>query len=1510
MPAPADRGNQPDTPEESARAPKNRRPWRLARRVLVAAIVIPIVAVIVIGRTPLADRLVLPALSKVTGLEIDASRVRLAPDLDVVIWDLEVRLPGVDGFPGQLLASERVEAELDIAGLITGRHPIETVELTRPRLRVSQSVADGSLPAAEALGARPQGSGGSIELPRIRLRGGVIELAEHDAPDGAPDKVIATVPIEGDAVPGPDETRLTLRGGVSTSGGTTRPVEIVGSLTEDGIVLTTSGFSPESFPSDRVPPSLRELYEDLDLRGRVEPRKLSISRDGSFDLELGLDGVAMSLPFTPQGRTLTDEATPLRLSDVTGELRVTEDGVAGSLVGRVDRLEYDVRFDWWGLTPESPFLARLQAQPFRLERDMNLFSFVPASVIEELAEFGPPQGEVEAEIWLRRGALPEGASRQATAGDQPPVVPDVPIDAEAPAEVIAATPDQIRLTGEMRFRRGGGAFEGFPYPLENLSGTATFNRNFLFINRISGRGPRGGAATASGWAGPFGATSEVNLTVLASGMPIDRVLVAARGAARGGRLESLMSQPDYDRLSAAGMIAPSALLRLESPAFDLGGVIDLSIEVHRPYGYETDWDNRVIVRADQLGILSERFPLPFVARDFEMIIDDDGARLENLRLTAISGGTAIVNASVPVGDEEERSDDDIDAIVEGREIPIDPLFIQAVAAASGGPAEADEADDLNVAALLPRLGLDGFVDFELLLGARTATADRFRVEARLNRASSTPVVEMPDPNTPRPVVGELNGTVTVDERSVTFDGSGILAAEFADRTASARPIPVELAASIELPEGSRWEDEPRAPPRLTARAVLDDADLTWPAEPLLTIVTPELAERFAELRAELEPVGMVDLVLEAAGIARGETMETTTVKLEASELRDVGFNVLGGRVAFGDSAGEILYDGLDRVVTFDRFNAATRFDGSGAGRLRVDGVLPLVPTAPTMDTLDVGVIGARFESNLTREIARATSDGLGELLTTYNPRGAFDADILISALPIDEERFLPDLSARGDVRPRTLTVDGPSGTARATTVEGTIDFDPDGGAIRGVRATGEGWILGIEGGWVVGDEPGVVGSDLRLSVEADSLRDDLIALLPEAVSETIRGISLGVDGSVFAEGAVLTLDTPPDSEPDRAVEVSFAGLIDVLGGSLDLGAAVTEADATIDVRAWSRGEEANPDAGFALEIAASRALVNGAAITDGSGSIVSGGEPGVVLVPSFTAASHGGRISGRARLEPDDTADADEDLLRYWSEIRLSNVRVAPLLQDFAEAAAPRTDSDLSFQRPDDNSRGQLSGEVTLSGIVGDDATRWGNGRLSASGGPILEVPFLTGLLEFSNLQVPSGELLDDADAAFYVLGNEVAFERISVLSETIELFGYGTLDVPSSELDLRFRSRSRSPIPVISTVLESIRDEIVGTRVRGTLAEPRITAESFSATGRVLGALLGQEDSDAAKRLREIERSARTLGDRKERGRVAPLKPDPAPRSPRSRGGGSGGGRLTTVEEPPAGPPDFGKPF
>ncbi|USN99916.1 MAG: hypothetical protein H6810_04430 [Phycisphaeraceae bacterium] len=1463
-----------DSPPTNTQTPpqrgqkKDRKPLtarRLRRKIwrgLLFCVFLLALTVFVVTRTGVTRAIILPRLEAATNLRIDARSVVVAADLSVVIRDARIRIPGIDGEAGEILSVGEMTVSLDWLELPSPM-AVKVIQLESPRLRISQSTDTGDITIASlALVGRARG-GEITEIPSVRVHNGALEMGEYGA---AGYTRLAEIPFSGVLAPqrdvkaGRSDFSLTPLAGESG-------FNLTGWIDDSGVTFSVGGLALDEWPADAIPSRMRELWEQLALDGRIVPRWVKLSASGDVEIVVNVDQVAVSLPFTAD-TARSDER--VRLTDVNGSFTVTERTVSADLIGRVSTLTERVVFDMWGFDPEtSPFAARLTTEPFRLERDLDLLKYVPEIAHEQNERFGRPEADVEATIWLAQGNRPDGMPAPMTGTlDQPDRIAHRPDD---------EPPDELRLDGVLDLSHGTAAFEGFPYPFHDMSGAFRFTQHTLTVDNVRGVGPTGAVLVANGTIGPLGDIAKVDLAILVHALPIDDALKQVLSPSRRDLLDALISERQYEGLVTSGLlrsraeaeqmrqhlaaldaeaqawtaggIAAGEMQKLEAerariraelserPGFDLGGVADATIEVHRALGEVSHWTRTVRLHLQQIGLLSEYFPMPTTGHEVDFTIDDGQTTFTVTNAQTISGGRVSINAQVMFDDETPPLPTvDINA----SDVPIDDMLIHAIA----GPNDRGRGPD-ELTRVLGKLNLSGTLDCSAKVVPRDGHVN-YHIDAKLVEVAAS----VADAS-----IGAsgIAGEVTVEPSRVALDLAGVV--EPADL-----PVKVEgarLAASITLPEGRTWGDHDADPaePRIEASVTLPSADVRLPAERLIEVFDKATADRVAELRAKHHPQGVVDAASSLSGRLGADGIDLDSVFVSVTRIDRLAFDAEGLHLDATDGQGAVTLDlAGDKRAVFDGFSVDLTADGVPSGRLSVSDTIPLGDEIGTGADWRLALDRGRFESPLTRTaIAHAGAAAVEGLFDRYRPGGVFDLSLHHRA----DEAF------EGEVAPASLAVETPRGRVEFEKAEGSVAFGPGGGTLNGLKLSSPGTTMRASGGWQVTD--GTTGLDFTFGLDTQQFTDALLGLAPDEVGSLFDALGVGVDGPVSIDDLRLVADTGDAGGIGRFLTTGAATLT---GGRLNIGVPVTDLDGTLHFEAGRNDPDTAPT--YALSLEADRWRLHGLRMTNGRAEVLSGREPGSVLVPVLTADVHGGRFTGRVRMAQEPSADADlgaDSDRRYWSDFQLAEVRLAPLLEDVRvggdtsladevrEDVREAYDADL-WDQSADRSRGLVNASFSLTGFVESKTGRRGRGRIIASGGPVVMLPLLTPLIEFSNLRPPIGDELGIALADLHLDDAGVTFDDIAVFGDSIELLGYGDMTWPDGRLDLRVRSKAVRRIPVVSAMVETVRDELLTTHLTGPIGEPTISAETFAGTRRVMGSLLGGENG-GGDRLREIGRSA-----------------------------------------------------
>lgn len=1451
---PTEQPSESSAPAESPEKAKRRRRWR----VLITAAVMVGALWAVLTHSPLTRALVVPRIERALGATIEGGSVSVGLDGTLTIRDAAIRAPGVDGKAGAVVEVKRLRVHSRLSSLIgkgaKGELPVSLVELDEPLVRFSQSVDDGSINISAM--RLPESKGGPTALPPVVFRRGVIELGEHGKRDDGKIEytVLKRLELNGTVNPSPsnvpgeyDIAVGQLPGAQPTDA--SRLLDLRGTIGSGHIALSMAGLSLADFPPSSVPRRLRGLFEFLALEGNIRRTTFDYDERLGVRASIELAGVAVNLPIESTEVPLEGPVRPeppLRMRAVNGSIRFDTDTVTANLDGLLEDLPYKVALTWAGVSVDAPFVCDLECSNFEMQERPQILRFAPPLVKYYLAQFSNPTGLVSTRARVTRGQPQNGL------------------------------PAPLKISGTMEFERATAAYDRFRYRFYNLKGRAKFDDNSLEVISLSGDHPTGATITASAKIAPLTDDAGVDVQVRATGVPIDATLIEAMGPGRRKFVDELLSTEQYKKLLAQGVVRDpsrdgelreqieaaradgnSAAVadlerRLGAPVLPFGGKGDVSISVLRQEGSGSIWDQIIDVRLGTLGLVPARFPLPIVADGARIVIDGETIKVGGGEFRGLTGGSARVEASMRYPSIEQPDLDPLPQVrVSATGIPVDPRLIAAVRGAvervSAGKGE-NRAEDQGpwIEGVLRSLGLAGTIDAE----TEISSSEQGTVVQTVATPRDVTVMPVGAPAGAGPVLEKMTGTIVVTDDRISMDLLGDLAG--VPDAGHAR-----LRSDVNISEKDADEVGPPVAPGWSAVVALSGAETSIELEHVASVFSAKAGAKLGELRSRHRPSGKLDALIVQSGGAEKPFLAVA----ELSNAQGFRADIFGTRVGIENTLGSAVVSATDGQeplrVRFDGIDAELTCGDMPGGRLRLDGPWVFAEDGrPAEGTrIELNLTDARFESPFTRAvILDRGSDAVRELAEKFKPRGSYDCAMeLRPARGAEAERS--EWTFNASLAPRSLSVRFDRGVAFWPNVQGEIHFQPTSGVFDDlslsapVGADGTGWDAVTSGSWLV-ETSGDTTVQSRTRFRTSGMPQGLMVIMPDPVAEALGNLNFRVDGSVASPNLQVTI-----RHDQRGQTIDAEGTIELDNASLEAGVPITSAAGKFDFKALS---EPSKPAEFSLWVLLERFRLANILMTGGRLRMASGDREGEILVPVISADCYGGRLSGRARS---DTVDGD--VRGYESSFQLSGVRFANVLRDLTnpEFVGPPTPDEINFDM--DESRGKLDANIALAGRVNDVASRRGRGSAIVGGGAVVEVPLLLPLVQFSNLQLPTDERLSLATADFFVDGPVVCFEDLSVFSESVRLMGYGTVTWPEMACDLRFNSRSLNRVPLVSWLIESVRDEIISTRVSGTVKQPSVETAPLSGAAELIAGLLGTKQAPEQLRMLQMQKRAIRAPDR-----------------------------------------------
>ena len=199
----------------------------------------------------------------------------------------------------------------------------------------------------------------------------------------------------------------------------------------------------------------------------------------------------------------------------------------------------------------------------------------------------------------------------------------------------------------------------------------------------------------------------------------------------------------------------------------------------------------------------------------------------------------------------------------------------------------------------------------------------------------------------------------------------------------------------------------------------------------------------------------------------------------------------------------------------------------------------------------------------------------------------------------------------------------------------------------------------------------------------------------------------------------------------------------------------------------------------------------------------------MITIDKINGTVAGGKLTGNIRIHTGKKAS-------YAVACQLHGSQLAGLLS--SPATAPGAGGIQT-------STGIVDASLILDAKLGAHPTRAGTGQLVIHQASIYDVPMAMGLMQIVTLRLPISSDFKHADVTYTINNNIVRFKPISLRSPGINLVGEGTLNLKTTDLDMRLLTQSPhgTRVPVLGFLFGLARSQLLELRVSGTLAHPTI---------------------------------------------------------------------------------------
>lgn len=422
-----------------------------------------------------------------------------------------------------------------------------------------------------------------------------------------------------------------------------------------------------------LPARFRKWWDALDPAGSLPVVSFAYSPDLGLHAVLDVRNAELTLPYG----TLQP-----RLAGVSGRFNLTHQKITvENLRGTVEGLTMVVDGDIFGFDQNAPFKLAVRVEPFDVPAAPPSLPNLP-EFVKKIYERYSPSGRVRAAVRILREQAGGRLSYSGTA---------------------------FLSNGTCRYFR-------FPYPVHDVQGEIRFNDEKIEIASLTCKGPNGGKLSVTGEITPPGDGAAVHAMITAVDFPVDDALRNAMPARQAAALRLFADPVQHQRLVDLKLIQTTALAqdrkqeveqleqqrrRLEAtrpaqpealaklapqiaeakrlaalPVFDLGGRINLTVELNRPLGADTKYTTIVDVQAAGGQAVMTHWPYPLALARGKIRIEPNLATIDGVEVRGPSGAVATVNGKVAFDDNIGLAPD---VKVLGVNVPIDPFLLAAIA---------------------------------------------------------------------------------------------------------------------------------------------------------------------------------------------------------------------------------------------------------------------------------------------------------------------------------------------------------------------------------------------------------------------------------------------------------------------------------------------------------------------------------------------------------------------------------------------------------------------------------------------------------------------------------------------------------------------------------------------------------------------------------------------------------------------------------------------------------------
>ncbi len=478
-------------------------------------------------------------------------------------------------------------------------------------------------------------------------------------------------------------------------------------------------------------------------------------------------------------------------------------------------------------------------------------------------------------------------------------------------------------------------------------------------------------------------------------------------------------------------------------------------------------------------------------------------------------------------------------------------------------------------------------------------------------------------------------------------------------------------------------------------------------------------------------------------------------------------------------------------------SVAGRTGSDGKGTLTVTGAIAEPPTGPVHVSLNGGWKNVKIAAPAPASVPKAMADFWNKWKVRGSSNGTFTYSVNALKNRLTGVSSMQDQQYHVQVQPDGMTATPAFLPAPLSGVTGDVDVTPGIIGMKDIQASAGAQHMKLSG--VYHTESDSLG--LSVTAQGPHLSKRWLSLIPGSTGQFIAGLKPQASW-------ILELPKLQRIKVGKAYRWHVTGslLLNNLATAGDIKLKAKQATVTIALDLAPGNTLPMLDGQFDV----TRLNWEGRIADPLTGEITANSSTHLITIDKIKGMVAGGKLTGQIHIHTGSAAPS------YDVACRLHGSQLAQLLV---------TPANVRSAKGIRTSTGIVDASLNLSAILGKKPTRHGSGQLVIRRARIYDVPMAMGLMQIVTLRLPISSDFQHADVRYIINNNIVRFQPISLSSPGVNLLGEGSLNLQSSDLDLRFITQSPhgTRVPLLGVLFGLARSQLLELRVSGTLAKPVI---------------------------------------------------------------------------------------